>query len=93
MATPEIHGVITDPTSVVAPETQKWLTLGESGASWRLPDDANLDHVEALIKAAMRGSDPLSIEVQSDSPAHRTWLLLNGKALPFVALSERPEDR
>jgi hypothetical protein len=82
-----------DQVSVVAaPAREKWLTLSASDASWRLPDDANLDHLEALIKAAMRSSDPLTVEVQGETPAHRMCLLLNGSALPFAVLSERPRD-
>jgi hypothetical protein len=77
---------------VAPPLTQKWLTLSESDASWRLPEGTNLDHLEALIKAAMRSGDPLDVEVEGESPAHRMCLLLNGRALPFVVLSEQPRD-
>jgi hypothetical protein len=94
MATPEIDGAVPDPTSATArPLTQKWLAFGDSAASWRLPDDTNLDHLEALIKAAMRSADPLAIEVQDDTTTNRTCLVLNGRALPFVVLSEGRHDR
>lgn len=67
----------------------KWLALG--GESWRLPDATNLDHLEALIKSAMRGGDSLTVEVRCDGMAKRRTLVLNGQALPFVELVERYE--
>lgn len=83
-----------EPASIAAPASmQKWLTLGESRVSWQLPDDTSLDLLEALIKAAMRSGDPLTVEVEGAQRGHRVSLVLNGRAMPFVVLSERPELR
>lgn len=66
--------------------TSKWLVVAESGARWRLPDETNLEHLEIVIRAAMRGGAPLSIEVEND--AGRSCIVLNGRTLTYVALSE-----
>ncbi len=69
--------------------TEKWLTLdGVPAGRWRLPDDTNLDLLEAHIKAAMRSGDVFTVEVQTDSGSCASRILLNGKALPYVVLSE-----
>jgi hypothetical protein len=76
------------------PSTHKWIASGDSNALWRLPDDANLEHLEAMIKAAFRGGEPLAIEVlDADDPAIRSSLIMNGRALPHVVLFERRRDR
>ena len=93
MAISEASEVQVDLVSAAAPPTtEKWLTLAQADASWRLSEDQNLDLLNALIKAAMRSGDPLTVEVQGETPTHRISLILNGRALPFVVLSERPGD-
>ena len=70
-----------------APPAPKWLVLGESGARWRLPDETNVDHLEIVIRAAIRTGTALSIEVEDDS-AGRCCIVLNGRSLTYVVLSE-----
>jgi hypothetical protein len=64
---------------------QKWLVLGDSERRWRLPDETNLGHLEARIKAAIRSAEPLAIEVVGDGHALHT-VVLNGRAAPFVEI-------
>jgi len=88
MAVSEVHGTPARPAAAAAVvPTPKWLVIGESGARWRLPDETNLDHLEVVIRAAIRSGEPLSIEVEDDSVA-RTCIVLNGRSLAFVVLSE-----
>ena len=75
------------PAPAPAPSGPKWLVLGESGARWRLPDDTNVDHLEIVIRAAIRTGTALSIEVEDDS-AGRSCIVLNGRSLTYVVLSE-----
>jgi hypothetical protein len=89
VATSSVESALPGPDSgAPAAGTQKWLELGDSGARWRLPDDADVNYLEAVIKAAMRGGEPLTIEVRGDDPAIRSYVVLNGKALGFVVLCE-----
>jgi len=75
------------PGPAPAATTPKWLVLGESGARWRLPDETNVDHLEIVIRAAIRTGTPLSIEVEEDSTG-RSCIVLNGRSLTYVVLSE-----
>jgi hypothetical protein len=89
VATSSVESALPVPASgAPAADTQKWLVFGDSGARWPLPDDADLNYLEAVIKAAMRGGEPLTIEVRGDDPAIRSYVVLNGKALGFVVLCE-----
>ena len=68
---------------------QKWLGLdGVPEQRWRLSDDANLDMLEAHIKAAMRSGEAVTVEVRSDCPPFQSRIVLNGRALAFVVLFE-----
>ena len=86
-----VSGIGRWPADAAAPATAplgpKWLVLGESGARWRLPDETNVDHLEIEIRAAIRSGTPLSIEVEDDS-AGRCCIVLNGRSLTYVVLSE-----
>jgi hypothetical protein len=75
-----------------ASSTCKWLEVGGEQAErrWRLPDDTNLDVLEAQIKAAMSSGEPIGVEVLPDAPSTRRTIVLNGRAMPFVVLSEGP---
>jgi hypothetical protein len=89
MAVSRLDGIPAEPAAAdEAPASPKWLMLGEAGMRWRLPDDTNLDHLEVMIRAAIRGGEPVSIEVQGDGTALRSCLVLNGRSLRFVVLSE-----
>jgi len=89
VATPSVDSALPVPASgAPAAGTQKWLVFGDSGARWQLPDDADLNYLEAVIKAAMRGGEPLTIEVRGADAAARSYVVLNGKALGFVVLCE-----
>jgi len=69
--------------------TTKWLeVLGGLNQRWRLPDDANLDVLEALIKRAFACGEALSVEVYADNRSSQRRIVLNGRALPFVCLLE-----
>jgi hypothetical protein len=88
MAVSELGGTPAESAPAAAPATSKWLALGESGARWRLPDETNLDLLEVMIRASMRSGEPLSIEVEDDT-AGRRCIVLNGRSVMWVVLSER----
>jgi hypothetical protein len=69
--------------------TGKWLSLeGAEPQRWRLPDDTNLDFIEAHIKMAMRRGEAFAFEVHDDTESIGRRVVLNGRALPFVVLYE-----
>jgi hypothetical protein len=87
-----------DTASVPIPERaqchacRKWLAIGGlTNSRWRLPDDANLDFLEAQIKTAMRAGDSITVDIVDEEPFTERRLLLNGSALPFVVLIEERE--
>jgi hypothetical protein len=73
-----------------ASSTRKWLEVGseQTEQRWRLPDDANLEFVEAHIKAAMRSGEAYAVEVLCDAATLRRTIVLNGRAMPLVVLFE-----
>ena len=75
-----------------AANCRKWLLIGGVTVSrWRLHDDANLDFLEAQIKAAMRARDAITVDVVSDDLSTTRRLVLNGAALHFVELVSQGE--
>ncbi len=73
--------------------SRKWIAIGGVTVSkWRLHDDANLDFLEAQIKAAMRARDSITVDVVSDDRSASRRLVLNGSALHFVELIEEDGD-
>jgi hypothetical protein len=71
-----------------------WLALGtvHGEQRWRLPEDVNLEFLEAQIKTAMRGGEALAVEDLDDASTRRQTLILNGRALPFVVLMATASD-
>jgi hypothetical protein len=66
--------------------------LAVNGFQWRLRTDANLDHVEAQVKAAMRSGDPFAVETDPQAAGGESArIILNGHALPYVLLWEQRE--
>lgn len=71
---------------------RKWLLIGGVTESrWRLHDDANLDFLEAQIKAAMRARDSITVDVVAEDLSTTRRLVLNGGALHFVELVSEDE--
>ena len=69
--------------------TKKWLVLaGADGQRWRLPDDTNLDFVEAHLKAVISRGEAFVFEVKDDGEKNGRRVVLNGRALGFVELYE-----
>ena len=72
-----------------APTTAKWLVVsGVDGQRWRLPDDTNLDFVEAHLKAVMNRGEAFVVEVCAENEKAARRVVLNGRALAFVELYE-----
>ena len=76
-------------TNGCARANAKWLVLpGPDGQCWRLPDDTNLDFVEAHLKAVMNRGEAFVCEVHGGNDKLGRRVVLNGRALPFVELYE-----
>ena len=72
--------------------TTKWLELaGADGRRWRLPDDTNLDFVEAHLKSVISKGEAFVFEVHGEADKIGRRVVLNGRALGFVELYETAE--
>jgi hypothetical protein len=77
----------------------KFIVLGTGErATWRLPAETDLDELRSRVGRCMveQNYAEVAVEMQDEpryEPRDRGVLVLNGQALPFVALVERPESK
>ena len=77
----------------------KYIVLGTGErATWRLPAETDLDDLRDRVGRCMaeQSCAEVAVEMQDQpryEPRDRGILVLNGRALPFAALVERPESQ
>lgn len=77
----------------------KYIVLGTGErATWRLPAETDLDDLTKRVGRCMTEQNFVEVAVEMQDqpryePRDRGMLVLNGQALPFAALVERPESK